>query len=97
MDFIDIIFYLNMENIEMIDFLGIFLVGGNNFGFLGDNLMIDFDGDGIYIIIMCRLMGFVSYYIFINGVCGDWFCKENLEGLFCGDFDSFNDWFLLVI
>jgi hypothetical protein len=39
-------------------------------------------------------MGFASYYTFTNGACGDWSCKENLEGLPCGDPDSFNDRFL---
>ncbi len=93
-DSIDITFHLNTENIEMIDPSGIFLAGGNNFGFPGDNPMIDPDGDGIYTITMRRPMGFASYYTFTNGACGDWSCKENLEGLPCGDPDSFNDRFL---
>lgn len=93
-DSIDITFHLNTENIEMVDPSGIFLAGGNNFGFPGDNPMIDPDGDGIYTITMRRPMGFASYYTFTNGACGDWSCKENLEGLPCGDPDSFNDRFL---
>ncbi len=36
-------------------------------------------------------MGFASYYTFTNGACGDFSCKEDLDGLPCGDPDNFND------
>jgi len=41
--------------------------------------------------------GFSSYYTFTNGACGDWSCKENLNGLPCGDPANYNDRFLPAI
>ncbi len=90
-DSINITFELNTATIDMIDPTGIYLAGGGNFGNPGDNPMIDPDGDGIYSITVRKPIGFVSYYTFTNGACGDWSCKENLDGLPCGDPNSFND------
>ncbi|MCX8210535.1 MAG: T9SS type A sorting domain-containing protein [Lewinella sp.] len=92
-DSIDITFELNTETI-MVDAGGIFLAGGSNFGNPGDNPMIDPDGDGVYTITVRKPQGFASYYTFTNGNCGDYSCKEDLEGLECGDPASFNDRFL---
>jgi hypothetical protein len=91
-DSINITFQLNTETIAgAIDPTGIFIAGGGNFGNPGDNPMVDPDGDGIYTFTTRRLMGFASYYTFTNGNCGDFSCKEDLEGLPCGDPNSFND------
>jgi hypothetical protein len=92
-DSIDITFELNTESIT-IDASGIFLAGGSNFGGPGDNPMIDPDGDGIYTFTTRRARGFASFYTFTNGNCGDYSCKEDLEGLACGNPNSFNDRFL---
>jgi hypothetical protein len=92
-DSIDLTFELNTNEI-MVDAGGIFIAGGGNFGNPGDNPMTDPDGDGIYSITIRKPMGFSSYYTFLNGNCGDWSCKENLEGLPCGDPNAFNDRFL---
>lgn len=93
-DSIDITFELNTENIDMIDPSGVYLAGGGNFGNPGDNPMIDPEGDGIYTITIRKPMGFASYYTFTNGACGDWSCKEDLQGLPCADPNSFNDRYL---
>ena len=89
-DSIDITFQLNATEID-VDPSGIFIAGGGNFGTPGDNPMIDPDGDGIYTFVTRRPVGFASHYTFLNGNCGDWSCKENLEGLECADPDAFND------
>ena len=89
----NVTFELNTENIENIDPTGIYIAGGEGFGFPGDNLMTDDDGDGIYTITLERELGFSSHYTFLNGNCGDWSCKEDLGGLPCGDPSSFNDRF----
>jgi hypothetical protein len=93
-DSVDITFNLNTESLDMVDPGGIFLAGGGNFGNPGDNPMIDPDGDGIYTITVKKPMGFASYYTFTNGNCPDYSCKEDLDGLPCGDPNSFNDRFL---
>jgi hypothetical protein len=92
-DSIEITFELNTENIT-VDPGGIFIAGGGNFGNPGDYPMIDPDGDGIYTITVTKAVGFNSYYTFTNGNCGDYSCKEDLDGLPCGDPAAFNDRFL---
>jgi hypothetical protein len=92
-DSIDITFQLNTATIEP-DPSGIFIAGGGNFGDPGDNPMVDPDGDGIYTITVRKAVGFSSFYTFTNGNCGDYSCKEDLEGLECGDPNNFNDRFL---
>lgn len=92
----EVTFSVNMAN-ETVAETGVYLAGGGNFGNPGDNEMTDPDGDGIYSITMMLDEGFSSHYTFTNGACGDWSCKENLNGLPCGDPDNFNDRFLPAI
>jgi hypothetical protein len=92
-DSIDITFQLNTATID-VDAGGIFIAGGGNFGNPGDNPMIDPEGDGIYTFTSRRPVGFSSYYTFLNGNCPDYSCKEDLDGLPCGDPDAFNDRFI---
>lgn len=92
-DSIEITFELNTSTID-VDPAGIFIAGGNNFGFPGDNPMIDPDGDGIYTFTTTRQVGFASYYTFLNGNCPDWACKEDISGLPCADENAFNDRYL---
>ncbi len=92
-DSIELTFELNTENIT-VDPGGIFIAGGTNFGNPGDFPMVDPDGDGIYTITVTKAMGFSSYYTFTNGNCGDFSCKEDLEGLPCADPNAFNDRFV---
>lgn len=92
-DSVDITFELNTSEIE-VDPGGLFLAGGSGFGFTGDNPMIDPEDDGIYSITVRRVKGFQSYYTFLNGNCGDWSCKENIEGQPCADPDAHNDRFI---
>ena len=91
---VNITFELNMETVADVDPSGVYIAGGSGFGFPGDNLMTDPDGDGIYSITIQKDAGFSSHYAFLNGNCGDWSCKENLFGLPCGDPDNYNDRFL---
>lgn len=92
-DSVDITFELNTLEIE-VDPGGLFLAGGIGFGFAGDNPMIDPEDDGIYTVTVRRAKGFLSYYTFLNGNCGDWSCKENIEGQPCANPDAFNDRFI---
>ena len=92
-DSVDITFELNTSEIE-VDPGGLFLAGGSGFGVAGDNPMIDPEDDGIYTVTGRRAKGFLSYYTFLNGNCGDWSCKENIEGQPCADPDAFNDRFI---
>ncbi|MGB0429705.1 MAG: T9SS type A sorting domain-containing protein [Bacteroidia bacterium] len=90
-DSVEITFEVNTATIEEIDPSGIFLAGGGNFGVPGDNPMIDPDEDGIYTITKTVAKGLTSNFTFTNGNCGDWSCKEELEGLPCADAVNFND------
>ena len=90
----NVTFELNTENITDIDPSGIYIAGGSGFGMPGDNLLEDPDGDGIYTITLQRDAGFSSHYIFLNGNCGDYSCKEDIAGLPCSDPQNFNDRFL---
>ena len=92
-DSVDIKFELNTSEID-VDPGGLFLAGGSGFGVAGDNPMIDPEDDGIYTVTVRRAKGFSSYYTFLNGNCGDWSCKENIEGQPCADPDAFNDRFI---
>ena len=89
-DSVDITFELNTLTIP-VDPGGIFLAGGGNFGNPGDNQMLDPDNDGIYSFTIRKQKGFLSFYTFTNGPCGDWACKEDLTGLSCGDPNNHND------
>ena len=89
----EVTFNVNMAN-ETVAESGVYLAGGGNFGNPGQNEMTDPDGDGIYSITMMLDEGFSSFYTFTNGACGDWSCKENLDGLECGDPANYNDRFL---
>jgi hypothetical protein len=52
--------------------------------------MTDEDGDGIYSIAIALPSPFTGNYIFTNGACGDFSCKENLAGQECAD-GTWND------
>ena len=85
----DITWTVNMSN-EEVSTQGVFLAGGGNFGNPGDNPLTD-NGDGTWTITQTVPEGFTSFYIFTNGACGDYSCKEQLGGLPCGDPANFND------
>lgn len=91
-DSVNVTFTVNTNKPNfMVDAAGIFLAGGGNFGNPGDNPMSDMDNDGVYEITVRVPEGFSSYYIFTNGTCTDWSCKEDLTGLPCGDPNNHND------
>lgn len=95
-DSVNLTFELNTSTISVVP-QGVFIAGGGNFGNPGDYPMADPDGDGIYTITFRKAKGFLSYYTFTNGACGDWSCKEDLTGLSCGDPNNFNDRLLPAI
>ncbi|MFY0672037.1 MAG: T9SS type A sorting domain-containing protein [Bacteroidia bacterium] len=91
---VNITFELNSATIKNIDPAGLYIAGGSGFGVPGDNKLSDDDNDGIYTITIEKPEGFSSHYTFLNGNCGDWSCKENLQALPCGDPANYNDRFL---
>ena len=80
---------LNMQYQEVAE-SGVFLAGGIDFGSPGDNPMTDEDGDGIYSITLELPTPYSGNYTFTNGACGDYSCKENIEGQDCAD-GTWND------
>ncbi|RMG67262.1 MAG: T9SS C-terminal target domain-containing protein [Bacteroidetes bacterium] len=92
---VNITFNVNM-NFQTVDPGGVFVAGGSGFGSPGDNQLTDPDGDGIYSITLAKPVGFSSHYIFLNGNCGDYSCKENIAGQPCSDPASYNDRFIAV-
>ena len=54
-------------------------------------LLTDFDLDGTFIGVATINANTPGNYIFLNGNCGDYSCKENLEGLACADEGNWND------
>jgi hypothetical protein len=80
---------VNMSN-EIVSEQGVFLAGGNDFGNPGDNPMLDEDGDGTYSITVELNVPYTGNYTFTNGACGDYSCKENIEGQDCAD-GTWND------
>ena len=53
--------------------------------------MSDVDGDGVWTVTIDVPYGLTGYYIFLNGNCGNWSCKENLAGLPCAHPENYND------
>lgn len=92
---VNITFNVNMNGVT-VDPGGVFIAGGSGFGSPGDNPMTDLDGDGIYTITLSKAENFSSHYIFLNGNCGDYACKENIAGQACSDPANFNDRFIAV-
>ncbi|MFK7971152.1 MAG: T9SS type A sorting domain-containing protein [Bacteroidia bacterium] len=86
----NITFMMNTANIT-VDPAGIFIAGGTNFGSPGDNPLTDADNDGIWEITMNMPVGDLGYFIFLNGNCPDYSCKEQIGGLPCSDPNNFND------
>ena len=91
---VNITFEVNTATLGTVSSEGLFIAGGNGFGLPGDNRLSDLDGDGIYTITLQKEKGFSSFFIFLNGNCADWSCKEKLAGLPCSDPKNFDDRFL---
>lgn len=89
LDYVNVTFNVNMAN-EEVSPDGVFLAGGADFGWPGDNPMSDDDGDGIWTITKEVISPYTGNYTFLNGNCGDWSCKEDLSGQDCAD-GEFND------
>ena len=82
-------FNLNMEN-ETVSEGGVYL-GGGVIGGPTEHELTDPDGDGVYSVDVTMENGTTGNYIFLNGNCPDWSCKENLQGLPCSDPANWND------
>ncbi len=72
---------------------GFFVAGGGNFSVPGVFSMIN-NGSDIHIARFEKPMGFSSFYTYTNGACGDFSCKENIQGQDCADPANFDDRFL---
>ena len=81
--YVDVTFNVNMSN-EDVSADGVFLAGGADFGFPGDNPMTD-AGNGIWTITKQVIAPYTGNYTFLNGNCGDWSCKEDISGQDCAD------------
>ena len=84
-------FNVNMSN-ETVSEAGVYL-GGGVIGGHDAYQLSDTDGDGTYSVTVELANGTVGNYIFLNGNCPDWSCKEDLAGLPCAD-GTWNDRFL---
>ena len=88
-------FEVNMEN-ETVSSTGVYLGGG----VMGDATayqLTDPDGDNVYSVDVQLANGTTGNYIFLNGNCPDWSCKENIAGLPCSDPNNWDDRTLPVI
>lgn len=88
--YVDVTFNVNMSN-EDVSPAGVFLAGGLDFGFPGDNPMTD-AGDGIWTITKQVPSPYTGNYTFLNGNCGNWSCKEDISNQDCafGDYHDRN-------
>ena len=82
-------FNVNMAN-EVVAESGVYVAGGDFFGAPGTYLMTDDDNDGVYSIDIELPTPFTGAYVFTNGACGDYSCKEDLAGQECA-FGTWND------
>jgi len=82
-------FNVDMSNEEVAE-SGVFVAGGAYFGAPGNYPMTDEDGDGVYTVALELPTPFTDFYIFTNGACGDFACKENLSGQECAE-GTWND------
>ena len=88
-------FNLNMENVTASS-SGVFLGGG----VMGDATayqLTDPDGDDVYSVDVVLPTGTTGNYIFLNGNCPDYSCKENIAGLPCSDPANFDDRTLPIV
>ena len=82
-------FEVNMEN-ETVSPDGVYL-GGGVIGGPTAHQLTDPDGDGMYSVDVSLPLGLTGNYIFLNGNCPDWTCKENIAGLPCSDPSNWDD------
>lgn len=75
---------VNMSN-ESVSGEGVYIAGGSEFGVAGSGEypLVDPDNDGFYDLSLVRPVGFQSDYTILNGLCGDWSCKEDIAGQSC--------------
>lgn len=73
---------------------GVFIAGGNEFGAPNEKFRLMPSEDGVVSLTIEREIGYSGFYTFTNGACGDFSCKENIEGQDCANPDNFNDRFI---
>ncbi|MEZ4885374.1 MAG: T9SS type A sorting domain-containing protein [Chitinophagales bacterium] len=86
---VTVTFNVNMNH-TIVSPSGVFVAGGT-IGGPGANQLTDPDMDGIYSGSVVVPDNAFVYYIFTNGNCGDYACKEIIEGQACSDPGNFND------
>lgn len=89
-DSVSITFELDM-GITAPDAAGVFLAGTEAFGLPGAYPLLDDNGDGVFSITLHQVEGFTGYFTFLNGLCPDFSCQENLGGQAC-TFPAFDDY-----
>ena len=80
---VHVLFRVDMNGEGSISEDGVFIAGGGSFGGPGDYPMEDHNNDGVYERGFDLTPGVDYAYTFLNGNCGDWGCKENIEGQSC--------------
>ena len=90
---VDITFNLDMSSVDAVSAEGVSIAGGSAFGWPGDNILLDTDGDGIYSGTFTLPANGGSNYTYLNGT-SDWGQKENIAGQFCADEGNYNDRFI---
>ena len=88
-------FEVNMVN-EDVSPDGVYL-GGGVIGGPTQHQLTDPDGDGMYSVDVTLPLGLTGNYIFLNGNCPDWSCKENIAGQPCSDPTNFDDRTLPIV
>jgi len=75
-------FQVNMAN-ETVDSNGVHVAGGTGMGGPTDHILEHIWGTTMYTRTFKKPVGFHSDYIFLNGACSDWSCKESMVGAPC--------------
>ncbi|MGB0931926.1 MAG: hypothetical protein ACPGVB_14175, partial [Chitinophagales bacterium] len=86
---VTVTFNVNMDHI-IVNGSGVFVAGGT-IGAPGTNELTDPDNDGIYSGSVTVADNAFVYYVFTNGNCGDYSCKERMTGQSCSDPANFDD------
>lgn len=90
-DSVMVMVYVNMANTTPGDTA--YITGGSGWGAPGDYPLVDPDANGVYTGVFLRDTGFTSHYTFVNDLCPNYSCKENIAGQACADPSNFNDRF----
>jgi Secretion system C-terminal sorting domain/Carbohydrate-binding module 48 (Isoamylase N-terminal domain) len=73
---------------------GVWIAGGGNFDVPGGRYKMKPLANNVFELVVPRKRGFKSFFVFTNGACPDYSCKEQLMGLPCSVPTNFNDRFI---